>query len=394
MRRGVALAAEPLVLALDATGFACSVVVAAGEIVLARGRVATRYGQAEHLLPMIDDAIRRASLRPSAIDLIGATVGPGSFTGIRVSVSAARGIALATQARLIGVSSFEAVAANLARPVGRIPGPLLIALESRREDLYIQIFDRAGGPLSGPRVVMPALLGAVLDESIGEAPIFVAGDAAERAASALSRRPETTLIEASAPDAAGVLRAVRRRWRAGERGGKLLPLYLRAPDVTVPASRQGVRGASRRIEPISHVTAEAVSMLHGACFREDPWDAPAIVGIMGIPGFFGWIACEDEQPIGFVLALDLGEECEILSLGVSPERRRAGCASALLAAACADAKQRKARSVVLEVAADNRAARGLYATRGFVSVGNRPNYYRRGERCVDALILRLSLARA
>ena len=231
---------------------------------------------------MIDDAIRRSSLLPSAIDLIGLTVGPGSFTGIRVSLSAARGIALATQARLIGVSGFEAVAANLARPVGSTPGYLLIALESRREDLYIQIFDRAGGAPSEPRAVMPALLGAVLDESIGEAPVFIAGDAAERAASALSRRPGMAVIEASAPDAAGVLRAVRRRWRAGERGGKLLPLYLRAPDVTLPTSRRGVRGASRRIEPISPVMAGAVSMLHGACFRDDPWDTPAIVGIMRI----------------------------------------------------------------------------------------------------------------
>jgi len=390
----VALAAEPLVLAFDATGFACSVAVAAGETVLARDRLATRYGHAERLLPMIDDAIRRASLLPSAIDLIGTTVGPGSFTGIRVSLSAARGIALATRARLIGVSGFEAVAAEIARPVGRTPGYLLIALESRREDLYIQIFDGAGGPRSEPKAVMPALLRTVLNESIGEAPVSVAGDAAERAASALSRRPGVAVIEASAPDAAGVLRAVRRRWRAGERGGKPLPLYLRAPGVTLPTSRQAVRGVSRRIEPISPVTAGAVSSFHGTCFREDPWDTPAIIAIMGTPGFFGWIAWEDEQPIGFVLASDLGEECEILSLGVLPERRRTGCASALLASTCAEAKQRQSRSVVLEVAADNKAARGLYADRGFVSVGYRPNYYRRGGRCVDALILRLDLARS
>jgi [ribosomal protein S18]-alanine N-acetyltransferase len=151
---------------------------------------------------------------------------------------------------------------------------------------------------------------------------------------------------------------------------------------------------SRRIEPISPVMAGALSILHGACFREDPWDSSAIVGIMGIPGFFGWIAWEADQPVGFVLAFDLGEECEILSLGVLPKRRRAGWASALLASACAEAKQREAKSVVLEVAADNEAARRLYTARGFISVGWRPNYYRRSGRCVDALILRLALARA
>ena len=151
---------------------------------------------------------------------------------------------------------------------------------------------------------------------------------------------------------------------------------------------------SRRIEPISPVMAGALSILHGTCFREDPWDTPAIVGIISIPGFFGRIAWEAEQPIGFVLVFDLGEECEILSLGVLPERRRAGWASALLASACAEAKQREARSVVLEVAADNEAACRLYAARGFAPVGYRPNYYQRSGRCVDALILRLKLAGA
>ena len=183
---------------------------------------------------MIDDAIRRAGLLPSAIDLIGVVVGPGSFTGIRVSLSAARGIALASQAQLIGVTGFEAIAADVV-PSGVTNGSfLLIALESRREDLFIQIFDRTGGPLLEARAVRPALLNTTLSEAIGEAPLLVAGDAAGRALSALSPRPNTTAIKASAPDVPGLLWAVLTRWRAGERGGRPLPLYLRAPDVTLP----------------------------------------------------------------------------------------------------------------------------------------------------------------
>ena len=226
--------AEPFTLALDATGFACSVVVATGENVLARERLATRHGQAERLLLMIDDSIRRAGLLPSAIDLIGVVVGPGSFTGIRVSLSAARGIALAIQAQLIGLTGFEAIVVDLVPSVITNGSFLLIALESRREDLFIQIFDSTGGPLLKARAITPALLSATLSDVIGEAPLLVAGDAAERVLSALSPRPNTIAIEAYAPDATGLLRAVLTRWRAGERGGKPLPLYLRAPDVTLP----------------------------------------------------------------------------------------------------------------------------------------------------------------
>jgi ribosomal-protein-alanine N-acetyltransferase len=140
--------------------------------------------------------------------------------------------------------------------------------------------------------------------------------------------------------------------------------------------------------------AGALSIMHGSCFSEDPWDLSAIAGIMGIAGFFGGIAWEDEGPTGFVLALGLAEECEILSLGVLPDRRRTGCGSALLGSVCSEAMRRNIRSVVLEVAADNVAARALYAARGFVSVGCRPNYYRRARGRTDALILRLPLAEA
>jgi ribosomal-protein-alanine N-acetyltransferase len=137
--------------------------------------------------------------------------------------------------------------------------------------------------------------------------------------------------------------------------------------------------------------AGMLSALHRSIFHEDPWDTPAIAGIMRIAGFFGRIACENEQPTGFVLAIDLGAECEIVLLGVLPERRRAGCGSALLASACQEAMRRGSRSVVLEVAVDNTAARAFYASRGFTSVGRRPNYYRRAGCLVDALILRLAL---
>jgi [ribosomal protein S18]-alanine N-acetyltransferase len=148
---------------------------------------------------------------------------------------------------------------------------------------------------------------------------------------------------------------------------------------------------SRRIEPVSVAMAGILSSLHGCCFDKDPWNTTSIAGIMGIGGFFGRIALENEHPTGFALALDLGEECEIVSLGVLPERRREGCGSALLASVCSEALWRGSRSVVLEVAADNIAARALYAARGFNLVGHRPNYYRRAGRLVDALVLRLAL---
>ena len=148
---------------------------------------------------------------------------------------------------------------------------------------------------------------------------------------------------------------------------------------------------SRRLEQVSCFMAGPVALLHRACFPEDPWDPPAIVEILGTVGFFGRIAWEDETPAGFALARDLGKECEILSLGVLPERRREGVGMALLNSVCVEARLRSAESIVLEVAVDNIAALALYAARGFLPVGRRRNYYPRTRNSADALVLRLAL---
>jgi [ribosomal protein S18]-alanine N-acetyltransferase len=147
-----------------------------------------------------------------------------------------------------------------------------------------------------------------------------------------------------------------------------------------------------RLQPLSKVLAGPLSMLHCACFPEDPWNSSAIAEIMNLTGFFGRIARLDDILTGFILALDLRKECEILSLGVLPERRREGIGSTLLDSVCSEGRVRGAECIVLEVAVDNSAALALYTGRGFMPVGHRRNYYQQASRRVDALILQLALA--
>ena len=147
-------------------------------------------------------------------------------------------------------------------------------------------------------------------------------------------------------------------------------------------------------ERVTRGAASPISVLHRACFPEDPWDAGAIEQIMGIPGFFGRVGWAKTAPVGFALALALGEEAEIVSLGVLPSHRQRGIGSAILDAVCGEARLRGAERVVLEMATDNEAARALYAGRGFTVVGRRRNYYRRAERLVDALRLRVQMPTA
>ncbi len=150
---------------------------------------------------------------------------------------------------------------------------------------------------------------------------------------------------------------------------------------------------SRRVEPIPAGAVEALAILHSAAFPDDPWTAGALARIMALSGGFGWLAWEDDEPAGFILVRDLGNECEILSLGVAPRWRRRGVARELLATAITEARRRGLPSLVLEVAIDNDPASALYQSAGFVTVGRRARYYSRPDGRVDALISRLALPR-
>jgi tRNA threonylcarbamoyladenosine biosynthesis protein TsaB len=227
------MGSPPVVLALDSAGSACSVAVGLGEKVVAEERIDTVHGQAEAVLPLVDAAMQGAGQPPAALDLVIVTVGPGSFTGIRVGLAAARGIALATGARLVGVTSFDAVAARTARNDCSEICYLLVALESRREDLYVQFFNPWGEPFREPAPIMPVRFQEAVAATIGANPLLIAGDAAQRAAAALARRPNTAVIEDSAPGAEGTLRAGLRLLNLGKAADAPQPLYLRPPDVTL-----------------------------------------------------------------------------------------------------------------------------------------------------------------
>jgi tRNA threonylcarbamoyladenosine biosynthesis protein TsaB len=217
------------ILALDTATAACSVALASDDGVIARCEVLQR-GHAERLLPMVADVMREAGCRFAALDAIAVTIGPGAFTGLRIGLAAARGLALATGSSCFGVGTLEAIAADV--EVNRGASRLLVVLDSKRGDAYAQLF-RAGSAVVPPQVARLDELAALVG---GEA-VAVAGDMSEAAAAALraagiSAQP---LAGRQYPQAAAVARLACRRWQAGERPQAApRPLYLRAPDTGPP----------------------------------------------------------------------------------------------------------------------------------------------------------------
>jgi tRNA threonylcarbamoyladenosine biosynthesis protein TsaB len=214
------------VLALDAALSACSVAVLFEDEVVAHCRSDMARGQAAALLPMVREAMSAAGFSYESLDLVAVSIGPGHFTGLRIGLAAAQGLALAWELPLEGVTTLEAVAAAAAAE----PYPLVAALETKREDLYVQTF--LGGSGQGDPIAL-----APADAGQGpwpDGPLALAGDGAPRLAlllEPLGRR--VNLIGPALPDAVEVGRlAARRHGTVAARAPR--PLYLRPPDVTFP----------------------------------------------------------------------------------------------------------------------------------------------------------------
>lgn len=213
------------VLALDSATSACSVALWADGNVLARRFSAMARGQSEALVPMVAEILDEAGLSFSGLDLLAVTVGPGAFTGIRIGLAAARGLALATGLPLAGVTTLEAVAAGvpMAERAGRT---LIVALDSKRDEMWVQAFAEDLAPLSAPEALLPERIAGRFP-----GPLVVAGDCAQRFASgqvALSQAP-------GLPDAAIVAALAARHWQDGTALAPA-PLYLRPADVTIACS--------------------------------------------------------------------------------------------------------------------------------------------------------------
>jgi tRNA threonylcarbamoyladenosine biosynthesis protein TsaB len=217
------------VLAFDSGGAACTAAVLRDGAIAARRLEPMERGHAEALMPMIDAVLAEAGIAVAALDLIAVTTGPGAFTGLRIGLAAARGLALASGVPALGITRFAAAAAAVPRE--RQAGKrLVIALDSKRRELYLQVF--AEGEAEGDGALVPPEAVAAW---LPPGRLLLAGDAAPALARLIAAREGVE--QAPGPglvDAADVARLAAAAWRPGLRPPPPRPLYLRAPDTTAP----------------------------------------------------------------------------------------------------------------------------------------------------------------
>jgi ribosomal-protein-alanine N-acetyltransferase len=145
------------------------------------------------------------------------------------------------------------------------------------------------------------------------------------------------------------------------------------------------------IETATAADVYALEVVHRHCFDEG-WTASSLTALLTDPLMVSLVSRKRDAIVGFVLCRVLLDEAEVFSLAVEPASRRNGVARRMLTVVCDEARRRGAGSLVLEVAADNSAARALYAGFGLREVAVRHGYYTRDDNStVDGLIMRGTL---
>lgn len=211
-----------IVLGLDTCLAACSVALLRDGEPLGWLSEPTARGHQERLAPMTRDLMAAANLEFAALDRIGVSVGPGSFTGLRVGLAFAKGLAFALRRSCVGVGTLEALAAGL-----ETGGPRAAAIDAGRGRVYIQMFD---GPvsLSGPDILPLETAAARLVEVFAASVVVLTGPGADLLAGSL---PGGRIHVQATPDPRTVARLAAAAPLAPPR-----PLYLRPPDAKAKAA--------------------------------------------------------------------------------------------------------------------------------------------------------------
>ncbi len=223
----------PILLTIQTAVPAGSLALSDGERLLAEINLDIRKNPTEWLLDAVDDLLAKSELQRSDLDAIGIVRGPGSFTGLRVGLATAKGLALATGCPLLGVSSLQTLAMQI--PFSRLP--VCAMLDARKKEVYAALYSWESGRMqavSDERVLRPdALL-----EGIAEDTLFVGSGASlyrtliVRQLGGRAHFPPSML---NLPRAGAAACLAVLEWEAGRLFSpeELTPTYLRASDAEI-----------------------------------------------------------------------------------------------------------------------------------------------------------------
>lgn len=363
-----------LTLALDTSMAACSVCVydAGPGLVLASRHDFMDRGQAEALAPMVQETMASAGVAFKGLARIAVTIGPGTFTGVRIGLAMARGLGVALSIPVTGINSLAAIACN--ETAGDLP--TVVAADARANEIYFASYDASGRELIAPVIVKLA----EAHKLIPTYPVKMLGTAADL----LLEKTDKQHVRSDAGDLPVARNFVKLAASIPPSPVPPEPLYLRPPDVKPQAMKIS-------FSTMGQAAAKLLAELHGESFATR-WSETDFHGMLAVPGTQAILVSSQNDPMGFVLFRAAVDEAEVLTICTRPEFRRKGHGKLLMQHLESVLKSGGVKSLFIEVAVSNHAALALYGSRGFEKAGARKNYYARSDgKREDALIMRKGL---
>lgn len=349
------------------------------------------------LLSTLDALMAQVSISRSQIGLVSVGRGPGSFTGVRIAMATAKGMASALGVPLLGISTLDALAwqAWLAGVRGRV----LVVADAMRKEVYPAYFqlDEAGAQrLTEDRVVKAAAF--ALD--IPHEGITLLGDALFKYAELFDRQSLQAEERLWTPQGSGLLAATEQALRSGSaltRPADVLPIYTRLSDaeeserarLAKTEARDLVSGVQHagaptfNIRPMDVASVSDAARIERAVMGTDAWSERAFADDLAQANRIWWMAQAHGELMGYGGALIVDGDAQILKVATVPKARRQGIACRILSRILEDARNLAATTCSLEVRASNAGAIAFYESCGMTYVGTRPGYYSDRE---DALI--------
>ena len=374
----------------------------------------------EQLVGVADALLGECGLSRADVDAVVTGTGPGSFTGVRIGVATAKGLACGLGVPLRGASTLDAVAWGVWR--AGVRGLVGVVGDAMRKEVYPGLYrvdDEGPRRLFACESVMKAADAVVLWAARPDAPdIVLAGDGLSKYRALYEQAGFAAFApeEAWCPSGEGLLRAALAAGRADDDVNAsgdpalVLPVYTRLSDaeenervrlgMAEPASVRvtGVDDAlgdiHLQLRPMSVNDLRAVAALEASVFCEahhEPWTEQVFYDDFNEPGHVWWIAHDRGQIVGYAGGAVVEGELQVANVAVAPERRGEGIAGRLMGRLSYDAQMLGATTSVLEVEVGNEPAERLYARLGYVEAGVRKGYYGVGH---DARVMtaRLPLA--
>ena len=219
-------------LAFDSSAKVASVAVMADDRIIASYSIDNGLTQSELLLPMAEDMLKGLGLKFSDIGLFATSVGPGSFTGVRIGVSLVKGLAFGRGVPCVAVSTLDALAENL----NGLSGIIVPCMDARRSQVYTAIYSSDGEKISKLTEDMAISITDLHERllSLDNQDIYISGDGydiVKKKLSELGLQVKSTPCDIRLENAASVARIAYKKYSLGEyiSDGELSPTYLRLP---------------------------------------------------------------------------------------------------------------------------------------------------------------------